>query len=49
VATAALDVLRDEKLVENSQRMGEVFRAGLRAMPTNGLVELVRGRGAFES
>lgn len=47
MATAALEVLREEKLVENSQRMGEVFRAGLRAMPTNGLVELVRGRGAY--
>lgn len=47
MATAALEVLRDEKLAENAQRMGELFRKGLSAIPSKGLVQLVRGRGAF--
>jgi ornithine--oxo-acid transaminase len=47
VATAALEVLRDEKLAENAQRMGEVFRQGLAAIPSKGLVQLVRGRGVW--
>jgi len=47
VATAALEVLRDEKLAENAQRMGELFRQGLEAIPSNGLMRTVRGRGAF--
>lgn len=45
MATAALEVLRDEKLTENAQKMGEIFRAGLAKIPTKGLMELIRGRG----
>lgn len=47
VATAALEVLRDEKLADNAQRMGHLFRQGLSAIPSKGLVSLVRGRGAL--
>jgi ornithine--oxo-acid transaminase len=45
VATAALEVLRDERLAENAEKMGVIFRKGLEAIPTKGLVELVRGKG----
>lgn len=48
MATAALEVLRDEKLADNAQRMGHLFRQGLAAIPSKGLMHLVRGRGALE-
>merc|ERR1712167_275321 len=32
VAVASLEVLRDEKLAENAEKMGEIFRAGLNDM-----------------
>lgn len=47
VATAALEVLRDEKLADNAQRMGQIFRHGLASIPSKGLVSLVRGRGGL--
>jgi ornithine--oxo-acid transaminase len=49
VATAALEVLRDEKLADNAMVMGERFRAGLRRIPSRGLVESVRGRGLLNA
>ncbi len=49
VATAALEVLRDERLAENAQAMGERFRAGLEAIPTKGLMQEVRGRGLLNA
>ncbi|TFJ81746.1 hypothetical protein NSK_006995 [Nannochloropsis salina CCMP1776] len=49
VAAAALAVLQDEKLVENSLIMGERFRSGLKAIPANGLIESVRGRGLMNA
>lgn len=49
VATAALEVLRDEKLSENADKMGRLFREGLRRIPANGLVEGVRGRGLLNA
>lgn len=45
VATAALEVLRDEKLTENSAARGEQLRNGLSALVGKTCIELVRGRG----
>ncbi|MBI2607119.1 MAG: ornithine--oxo-acid transaminase [Deltaproteobacteria bacterium] len=44
VALAALDVIRDEHLALNAARLGEVFRAGLRAIRSPA-IESVRGKG----
>jgi len=46
VAIAALEVLRDEKLAENSARLGEILRAELRKVKSD-RVALVRGKGLF--
>ena len=50
VAIAALEVVRDEKLAENSDRLGKIFRAKLSAFAkTNDLVNLVRGKGLLNA
>ncbi len=50
VAMAALDVVKDENLKENAQRLGEVFRAELREfIKTNNLVSEVRGKGLLNA
>lgn len=53
VATAALEVLRDEKLAENSQAMGMRLRAGLNEIATRAgggeLLTKVRGRGLLNA
>ncbi|MCF8464147.1 MAG: ornithine--oxo-acid transaminase [Flavobacteriales bacterium] len=50
VAMAALDVVRVEKLAENAQRLGEIFRTELSAFAkTNPLVKLVRGKGLLNA
>merc|ERR1712083_860326 len=46
VAKEALEVLRDENLVENSRKMGEIFRDGINSI-NSPLVKEVRGRGLF--
>ncbi|MGZ3712162.1 MAG: ornithine--oxo-acid transaminase, partial [Bdellovibrionota bacterium] len=48
VAMAALEVLRDEKLTENSARMGEIFRAELKKIKLPWIQE-VRGRGLMNA
>ncbi|KAK5851010.1 hypothetical protein PBY51_001838 [Eleginops maclovinus] len=48
VAMAALEVLEDEKLAENSQRMGELLRNELRKLP-NDIVTTVRGKGLLNA
>lgn len=48
VATAALEVVRDEKLAENAERLGKIFRDELRAM-NSPVVELVRGKGLLNA
>ena len=48
VATAALEVLRDEKLAERAQKLGELFRRELRAMKF-GWVKDVRGKGLLNA
>lgn len=48
VAMAAIDVILDEKLVENSNKMGEIFRQEIRAIDSE-LVKLVRGKGLLNA
>lgn len=48
VAIAALDVIQEEKLVENSEKMGELFRSEMRAIQSP-LVEIVRGKGLLNA
>ena len=49
VATAALEVLRDEKLSENSRARGEQLRQGLQDMAGQTSINLVRGRGLLNA
>jgi ornithine--oxo-acid transaminase len=49
VAMAALEVLRDEGLVENSVKRGEQLREGLRKLVGNSCIESVRGRGLLNA
>lgn len=50
VAVASLEVLRDEKLAENAEKMGEIFRAGLNDMSKDiDQIKLVRGRGLLNA
>jgi ornithine--oxo-acid transaminase len=48
VAIEALNVLRDEKLSENSERLGEILRTQLRKIDSK-RIKLVRGRGLFNA
>lgn len=49
VATAALEVLRDEKLSENSMARGEQLRAGLQTLVGHTSIESCRGRGLLNA
>lgn len=50
VAIAALEVVRDEQLAENAQRLGEIFRAEMNAMiAESDLVKAVRGKGLLNA
>ncbi len=50
VAMAALEVIRDEKLAENSYRLGEVFRMRMQKLADrSGFVKLVRGKGLLNA
>lgn len=48
VAIAALDVIKDEKLAENAERLGEIFREEFRSIDSD-MIELVRGRGLLNA
>ena len=48
VAIAALDVIQNENLVENSEKMGKIFRKRLKAIDSE-LIELVRGKGLLNA
>jgi len=48
VAIAALEVVRDEKLTERAQVLGERFRAGINGIK-NEAITLVRGRGLLNA
>ncbi len=47
-AIAALEVVRDEKLAENSERLGKIFREELQKIDSP-MIELVRGRGLLNA
>lgn len=50
VATAALEVIKDEKLAENAQELGELFRAEMnRIIANTELVNAVRGKGLLNA
>ena len=50
VATEALNVLIEEKLMVNARRMGEKFRAAMQGLvDKNGLFKLVRGKGLLNA
>ncbi len=48
VAMAAIDVILDEELVDNSNKMGEIFRKEMRAIDSK-MIELVRGKGLLNA
>ena len=50
VAIASLEVVKEEKLAENAEKLGEIFRAEMTAFANeNDLVKLVRGRGLLNA
>ena len=48
VAIRALEIMRDENMVANAERLGHLFRKGVEDLK-NPMVELVRGRGLFNA
>lgn len=48
VAMAALDVIREENLVENSAKMGEIFRREMKSIQSE-MIEIVRGKGLLNA
>jgi len=50
VAMAALDVVKDEKLANNADRLGTIFRAELnKYIDQSGICKLVRGKGLLNA
>jgi ornithine--oxo-acid transaminase len=50
VAIAALSVVRDEKLAENANILGEIFRSELnKYIKTSKIAKLVRGKGLLNA
>lgn len=50
VAIAALEVVKDEKLAENAERLGVILRDGLNKIAEkNSLITLVRGKGLLNA
>lgn len=48
VATAALQVVKDEKLAENAERLGKIFREEFNSIKSE-MIELVRGKGLLNA
>lgn len=48
VSIAALEVVRDEKLAENAESLGKIFREKIRQIPSD-RIELVRGKGLLNA
>jgi ornithine--oxo-acid transaminase len=48
VAVAALEVVKDEKLAERAEKLGEIFRQELRNVKSE-MIELVRGKGLLNA
>ena len=46
VAITALEVLEREKLAERSERLGQIFRQGLKDL-NSPFIKIIRGRGLF--
>ena len=50
VAIAALDVVKEEKLAENAEKLGQLFRSEIQKLvDSNNLVKLVRGKGLLNA
>ncbi len=48
VAIAALEIVRDEKLAENAERLGVIFRQKMTEIKSD-MIELVRGKGLLNA
>ncbi len=48
VAIAALNVIQKEKLAENAEKMGKIFRKRLKSIDSD-LIEIVRGKGLLNA
>jgi len=48
VAMAALKVVKDEKLADNAEKLGHIFREELRSIQSE-MIELVRGKGLLNA
>jgi ornithine--oxo-acid transaminase len=48
VAIAALQVIKDEKLADNAERLGRIFREEFRSIKSE-MIELVRGKGLLNA
>jgi ornithine--oxo-acid transaminase len=48
VAIAALEVIKDEKLAENAERLGKIFREEIKKINSD-MIELVRGKGLLNA
>ncbi len=48
VAMTALNVIQEEKLAENAERMGKIFREEIKAI-NSPLIEMVRGKGLLNA
>jgi len=48
VAIAAMEVLREENLAENAERLGKIFRKRLKSIDSE-LIEIVRGKGLLNA
>jgi ornithine--oxo-acid transaminase len=50
VTVAALEVVKNEKLAENAERLGKIFRARMQKLvDTSNIVSLVRGKGLLNA
>ncbi|MFO7843418.1 MAG: ornithine--oxo-acid transaminase [Bacteroidales bacterium] len=48
VAMAALDVIKEEKLAENAEKLGKIFREEFRSIKSD-MIEIVRGKGLLNA
>ncbi|QKG81216.1 MULTISPECIES: ornithine--oxo-acid transaminase [Tenuifilum] len=48
VAIAALEVIKEEKLAENAEKMGKIFRDEMNSIKSD-MIELVRGKGLLNA
>lgn len=48
VSMAALEVIQEEKLAENAEKMGEIFRTEMKKVKS-GMIETVRGKGLLNA